>query len=82
MSTVGDCLRSAIFVSLAATILCTSFWASAGVLLFPGLSKSQLANVSDPTKMRVERIASFPGPLVRQAIESWKHEAESQKEAA
>lgn len=74
MSTVGDGLSSALFVSLAATILCTFFlWASTAVRLFPGLSKSQLANASDPTKMRVERMESFPGSLVRQAIESWKH---------
>ena len=73
MSTVGDGLSSALFVALA-IILCTFFlWESTAVRLFPGLSKWQLAIASDPTKMRVERMESFPGSLVRQAIESWKH---------
>jgi hypothetical protein len=72
MRTVGDCL-SALFVSLAAIIISTSLWASTGVRLFPGFIKSQLANVGDPTKMRAELIESFPGSLVRQVIESWKH---------
>jgi hypothetical protein len=39
----------------------------------PVLSKSKLANVTNPNMMRVEIIESFPGSLVRQAIESWKH---------
>jgi hypothetical protein len=37
----------------------------------PVLSKSKIANVTDPNKIRVELIEPIPGSLVRQAIESW-----------
>ena len=83
MSTWGDGLSSALFVALAAIFCCTCFLSeNTSIRLFPGLSKSQLANANDPTKMRGAGVESLPGSLVRQAIESWKHSAESQKETA
>jgi catechol 2,3-dioxygenase-like lactoylglutathione lyase family enzyme len=38
----------------------------------PVLSKSKLANVTDPNGIRLELNEMIPGSLIRQAVESWK----------
>jgi hypothetical protein len=38
----------------------------------PGLSKSKLANVTDPNGIRLELSEAIPGSVLRQVEESWK----------
>lgn len=38
----------------------------------PVLSKSKLANATDPNGIRLELVEAIPGSLIRQAEESWK----------
>jgi hypothetical protein len=80
MSTLGACLGSAapVLVVIGTFLTASKNTQVSGIVptdarSLPVFNKSKLLNVTNPNMMRVELIESFPGPLVRQAIESWKH---------